>query len=294
MNPSKDYPSAHSMDTMWYCTDECGHIAGCWSSESGAIPGSAPTELEDYTPSEDAGSQWHSNNIYALEKCDPKHIEWMINEFRSRHDPRSLQWAGGGVTFMEKPGPKMLAEIMELMRETKPERPECAGFIHTIGKDVEQLDLFEKPKGSPELVAVMIFDRAHQFIYEFIHAKKLCIACTRHYTFRTVLVAKDQPIFCFDHPGHNGAPWPYMLSFVPTKEKIITLDMLKKIEPGMDPKVLRKLKETQIKGCFTKKKFWQPADDFECEFYDDAKEYPPVSLKSADFEALKRDALEYW
>jgi len=292
MNPGKDYPAQHSMDTMWYCTDECGHIAGCWSSESGAIPESATTEIEDYSPSEDEAPRWYSSNIYALETCDPKHIEWMLSEFRYRHQQFD-RWFGGGVAFMEKPGPKMLAEIMELMQETKPERPECAGVIHMIGKDMEQPDLFEKPKGNPELVAVMLFDRKHQFIYDFMHAKKLCVACTRHYTFRTTLVAKDQPIFCFDHPSHNGAPWPYMLSFVPTKEKLVTIGMLKKIQP-MDPKVLRKLTETRIKGCFAKKKFWQPADDFECEFYDDVKESPPVSLQSADFKTMKQDQWGYW
>lgn len=270
----KDYPAAHSMDTMWFAIDECGHVVACYSNESGAIPRGATTEIRTIEEEDVAEFFWHGDVRRSVSSIAPSHVHWIASTFANKHsDPKHFIF---GALHILSSYPKEVEKA--LMERTEGGGPFERPIVHhvkaskaTRGKEYFLVGFFGK-EGGP---------------HEFLHKKKLCITCTSAFNLKGQMVGeKADTIPFYDHPSANCEAYPYMLQFVP--EKLLTIDELS-LSNG-EKEALRS--GVVMKGCFLEKPFWQPADEFECELY--GEEYKPVDLNNPRFKGLMKSLFGYW
>jgi len=261
----KDYPAGHSTDSSWYAIDECGHVAACFTSESGALPENA-VEIGSYEEEEGSIAFWNGE-CHVVETISSEHVGLLAKTFSGAH--RDPKYGVEGLFYILTGLPGELRPF--LLR--KEGRPTADPIIRMAGKHAIAVDF---GLGAPALA-----------FYEKVHALGLCVACTSAYHLSGSRVGKKgDPVFSYGHPSANGAAWPYFLQYAPQRVKTLEGLSISKEER----KALRK--GIVIPGCFRDKIFWQPADDFECTFYsDDTK---PISVDTEDFKGILRSPFGYW
>ncbi len=82
-----DYPAAHSMDTLWFAMDACGHVGVFVSGEEGAVVRGAPSAdhlTEDFRPGELAWALEHSA-VLRLGRHDTSVREYSSSDSRKRY-----------------------------------------------------------------------------------------------------------------------------------------------------------------------------------------------------------------
>lgn len=268
----KDYPAAHSADTLWFAIDECGHVVACYSNESGAIPMGAVTNLE--SENEDSGPvNWEAEDRFALETIAPSHVHHLAETFVGKH--KDKKYGFGGLFHILSEYPKEIEDCLVGIKTPPQNRP--------IVREI----CASKETGGKKYYLLMTFDR-DDLVYEEVHRLGICVACTVAYTIRAGRVGpKGEAVPYYDHPSANGNAYPYMLQYVP--EKLKTIDELVLSEG--DKKGLRE--GPIFGGCFLKKPFLQPAEEVESELY--GEEYTPIEVNSEEFKGLfPGGVLGYW
>lgn len=293
MNADKDYPAAHSMDTEFYMIDECGHVAACWSSESGAVPKDAVTEIATYDPESAQGNEnWDASQHHAIRTMDPDHAHWLRNEFAGRHVDADARFWYGSIHILENVPPKALEKIQKILK-MPPSTKEHPPLLHTIEGSRRQLELFggklaagKSGVGEGNLTFLLIHDRSYLALLGYLHIEELCATCTSVSRLSITRFPKGDPVFQYAHPSPNCEAYPYHLCYVPAPS------LLKKCsELGLEPDEVERLHErAQISGCFKDRKFFQPAELFKCEIYDNT---PVVKMGSKRFKELSNSSL-YW
>jgi hypothetical protein len=267
----KDYPAAHSMDTQYFMIDECGHVVACFSNESGAIPHGAITEVQSVSEGDDEEAYWFEDERSAIANIAPSHIGSLIKQFKGKHiEPK---YAFFGQIFF-------LSEIPEEYKKPLEENgdPIKRALVRIIDKC---------PGYGKKVVLLARFDNLDGF-HEKIHEAGICLTCTSAFNVRGVRVGeKREYIPFYDHPSANCNAYPYMLQFVPS-------DLKKIDELSISEEEKKELKEgPAMKGCFLKKPFWQPTDEFKhCELY--GEDYTALSVKSDQFKGLLKSVFGYW
>lgn len=269
----KDYPAAHSADTLWYAIDECGHVVACYSNESGAIPTGAVMDLE--TREEDnRHALWEEGDRFALETVASSHVHHLAETFAGKHKDKNYMF--GGMLYILSDYPKEIDGHLAGI----PVAPQTRPIVREIPAS--------KETGGKKYYLLMTFDMDGS-AYEAIHRHRLgiCIACTTAYTLRASrLGPKGEAIPYYDHPSANGNAYPYMLQYVP--EKLKTVDEL-----ALSEDTKKELKEgPTMKRCFLDKPFWQPYNEVESELY--GEEYTPVEVKDPGFKGLFHSPFGYW
>jgi len=266
----KDYPSAHSVDTMFYLIDDCGHVAACYTNESGALPDGAVTEISG--PEDEEGWLWNKKDRESFQVLDPAHIHKLAETFQGQH--RTMDHAIGGAFL--------------ILSDFTPEVEKLLGQ-HSMVPGGRPFVRFIDPSpatGGKKYVIVSVFEMIKEIVAE-IHKLELCVSCTSGYHLNAQHVGENKDfVFYYGHPGANCAAHPYMLSHVPENPK--TID---EISLSADDKT--RLREgIRFSGCFRDKLFWQPADDFKCEFY--GEEYGPIKVGSKTFNSMLKALFGYW
>jgi len=270
----KDYPAAHSADTMWYCVDECGHVAACYSSESGAIPSDALTEgMDAHTVSLEERKDYDYSHKKAIDLIDPAHLDKLISVYGNVHITVVRERGTLGAFLILSHLPKTLRAQIEKAAEVQKED----GKKHTP-------KIRELPDGRAIVLICAGTQQGTAFgaVVKQAHEDGLCLGCSSYYSVDTVMVGKDEKsghaLFYYRHPGSNGAPFPYFLSFAP--ENAVLVDDLK-----IPKEVKEKLQVVRLPGCFKDHLFWQPTETHGCELYDGPRSQP-VRPEGATFEAM--------
>lgn len=274
----KDYPAAHSADTMWYIVDECGHVASCWSNESGAIPENAVTNIE--TPEEEEGTfMWHGDERASINSMDPSHVGVLAKTFEGKH--ADLRYRMGGTLYILSDFPMELEKKIAVYGDHPAVRP----LVRTIEACPET--------GGRKLYLLGLFDLDHVNVAEndlqgWIHSEGICLSCVSAYKVAGEQIGpKREWTFHYTHPSANGCAYPYLLNHVPEKAK--TLPELDISEA--DKESLRN--GLVVEGCFKDRLFWQPDGELECQMYDDGSE--SVKVNDPDFEKMSKSSpFMYW
>jgi hypothetical protein len=253
MGQEKDYPAAHSMDALWFAVDECGHVAACWSSESGAVPEvSGEIQTEDMDKNQD----WNAGHRAALNTMHPDHARWLAERFQGTHADR--EWQRDVFMILSNLPDKLQKKIEAVEQQTE---------VKNHFKPTFRVMAPSKGKKDGLTLAMVFSDQKGEMrpLLREIHDLGLCQTCTSSWSIKTEFVGKpSSPVFCYRHPMYNGAPYPYMLAYVP--EKIKTIDEL-----GLSKDEIETVSRVKVKGCFANRKFWQPADTHESATYDDGE-----------------------
>lgn len=268
----KDYPAAHSADTLWFAIDECGHVIACYSNESGAIPTGAVTDIET-SRDEDSPFSWEGEDRLALETVAPSHVKWLVETFVGKH--KEKKYLFGGLFCILSEYPKEIENKLLEIKVSPHQRPsvrEIPASDETGGKTYYLLMVVEDHNGDA---------------YDEVHRLGVCIACTSMRSLRAGRVGpKGETVPYYDHPSANGNAYPYMLQYVP--EKLKTVDELDLPEDAK-----KELKDGPVMpGCFLKKPFWQPYSDVESELY--GEEYTPIEVDDEGLKGLIGSPFGYW
>lgn len=266
----KDYPAAHSMDTQYFMIDECGHVVACFSNESGAIPHGAITGVLTKEEGDGEEAYWFEDERGALANVAPSHIGSLIKTFKGHHVDQRHAFFGQVYLLTKLP-----EEYKKPMEEGDPiKRP----LVRIIDKC---------PGYGKKVILLATFDPIKE-LNDKVHSEGTCLTCSSAFNLRGVRVGeKGDYVPFYDHPSANCNAYPYMLQFVPS-------DLKKIDELSISEDEKKSLKDGPVmKGCFLKKPFWQPADEFEnCELY--GEEYTPIPLKSDRFKGLLKSMFGYW
>lgn len=271
----KDYPAAHSMDTQWFISDECGHVAAFFSNESGAIPHGAAQDIRSHDGDGD-DTFWNADERSAVSEIAPSHIRWLTETFAGKHtDPKHAFF---GQSFILSKLPKRFEDLLE---------KEAAGATRSpAGRPIARVIDPSPETGGRGFIILSAFEASPEF-HDLVHSEGLCICCTSAFNLRGVQVGEKADFIPFyDHPGANGNAYPYFLQFVPSNMK--TIDEL-----SLSPEEKTSLHDgVKMKGCFLDKPFWQPTEELECELYGD--EYTPVLTTAPEFKGLLKSIFGYW
>lgn len=266
----KDYPAAHSMDTQYFMIDECGHVVACFSNESGAIPPGAVDSIQTKDEN-DEDAYWFEEERGAIASIAPSHVGYLLKTFKDHHiEPKYAFF--GQIFFLSK-----LPEEFKLPAEEKGD-PVRRPVVRVI----------DKVPGYGKKVYLLAHFGELGDLCERLHKEKLCIACTSAFNVRGVRVGeKGDYVPFYDHPSANCHAYPYMLQFVPQ-------DLKKVDELSISEEEKQELRSgPTMKGCFLKKPFWQPTEEFkDCNLY--GEEYTAISTKSEQFKGLLKSIFGYW
>ena len=259
------------MDTQYYMIDECGHVVACFSNESGAIPPGAVENVQAKGEGDGEEAYWFEDERGAIDNVAPSHIGSMIKTFKDHHiDPKHaffgqiyiLSKLPEGINFEEEKKDPIKRPLIRIIDK-------CPGY----GKKVVLLAVFESNIGN---------------FNEKIHSEGICLTCSSAFNLRGVRVGeRGDYVPFYDHPSANCNAYPYMLQFIPS-------DLKKIDELSISEEEKESLRNGPVmKGCFKKKPFWQPADEFkDCHLY--GEEYTPIPLKSDQFKGLLKSMFGYW
>lgn len=278
----KDYPAQHSMDTQWYAVDDCGHVAACYSSESGAIPTNATTDSVDkyvFRSEEDDTYDW--THRHAVLTVDPKYVDVLQGVHRTHYaNPLGKDHHAMGAFMILRRLPENLRKIVDQGGEEAIYSDKAIKPTYRILKDGRALVLI--------CAGLQPGFSYHRFA-ALVHQKGLCVSCASYYSIDSVRLGttkKDaKPIFYYKHPGANGAPYPYFLSYVP--EDAPTIDEL-----PISEEAIVSAKRVRLSGCFKERIFWQPTETHVCELYGDGRDeiFRP---EGADFQGLLQSVWGY-
>lgn len=265
---------------MWYCVDECGHVAACYSSESGAIPSEAITEaMDEFVVNLEDRKDYDYSHKKAVDLLDPEHLDKLITVYGHSHITVARERGTLGAFLIVSRLPKNLREMLEKAGETQKED----------GR--KQSPKIRDLADGRTIVLVCVGTQtgtAFGEVVKKIHEDGLCLGCSSYHSIDTVVLGKNKKmgraLFYYRHPGANGAPFPYFLNFAP--ESPVLLDEL-----NLPKEVKEKLRRVQLPGCFKEHLFWQPTETHECELYDARSQ--PVRPEGFAFDAVLRSEWGY-
>lgn len=179
MEPERDYPAAHSMDTEWYAVDRDGHVGLFQSYEAGAVPVMARSD--HVTPREEL--------LNALPEARFRLLDWLGDDREEHHRDLPDRKSGQGM------GPTLL----------------FLASIAPVQREVENYQA-EKAKAT-EGVAVLFHDLPTETAWR-LHEAGACLGCfpwpeePNGFSLRDDM-ARQLGLFCYKHETDNWIAGSY-------------------------------------------------------------------------------------